>query len=100
MLIWFFGLAWLCADNAFIDRADIKQYIDLCATSHSVCQWEARLTFSGARSDSPPTAAIYWILRSCLLEIMRVGLVPEVVRCFHRQRTSESFCWRFGGHFS
>lgn len=44
-----FGLARLCADNAFIDRADIKQYIDLCATSHSVCQGEARLTFSGAR---------------------------------------------------
>ncbi|TKA52078.1 hypothetical protein B0A53_04738 [Rhodotorula sp. CCFEE 5036] len=48
-------------DNAFIDRADIKQYIDL-----------------------PPTAAIYWILRSCLLEIMRVGLVPEVPLMDHK----------------
>ncbi|GAA5926275.1 Pch2p [Sporobolomyces koalae] len=41
-------------DNAFIDRADIKQYIGL-----------------------PPTAAVYWILRSCLLEMMRVGLIPS-----------------------
>lgn len=34
MLIWVFSFfLWLdfCADNAFIDRADIKQYIDLCA---------------------------------------------------------------------
>ncbi|GAA5940440.1 hypothetical protein JCM1841_003051 [Sporobolomyces salmonicolor] len=42
-------------DNAFIDRADIKQYIGL-----------------------PPTAAVYWILQSCLNEIMRAGLVPPV----------------------
>ncbi|GAA5991775.1 hypothetical protein JCM10908_001136 [Rhodotorula pacifica] len=48
-------------DNAFIDRADIKQYIDL-----------------------PPTAAIYWILRSCLQEIMRVGLVPTVSLMDHK----------------
>ncbi|GAA5974715.1 hypothetical protein JCM11641_007236 [Rhodosporidiobolus odoratus] len=42
-------------DNAFIDRADIKQYIGL-----------------------PPAAAVFWILQSCLSEIMRVGLVPPV----------------------
>ncbi|GAA6025308.1 hypothetical protein JCM11491_002443 [Sporobolomyces phaffii] len=42
-------------DNAFIDRADIKQYIGL-----------------------PPTAAVYWILQTCLNEIMRAGLVPPV----------------------
>ncbi|GAA5869127.1 hypothetical protein JCM3774_003958 [Rhodotorula dairenensis] len=48
-------------DNAFIDRADIKQFIDL-----------------------PPTAAIYWILRSCLQEITRVGLVPEVPLMDHK----------------
>ncbi|GAA5858012.1 hypothetical protein JCM5353_008163 [Sporobolomyces roseus] len=42
-------------DNAFIDRADIKQYIGL-----------------------PPTAAVYWILQSCLNEIMRAGLIPPV----------------------
>ncbi|TNY17990.1 thyroid receptor-interacting protein 13 [Rhodotorula diobovata] len=42
-------------DNAFIDRADIKQYIGL-----------------------PPAAAVYWILRSCLKEVMRAGLIPPV----------------------
>ncbi|GAA5930767.1 hypothetical protein JCM3775_003860 [Rhodotorula graminis] len=42
-------------DNAFIDRADIKQYIGL-----------------------PPAAAVYWILKSCLNEIMRAGLIPPV----------------------
>ncbi|BGP42320.1 hypothetical protein JCM10449v2_006325 [Rhodotorula kratochvilovae] len=42
-------------DNAFIDRADIKQYIGL-----------------------PPAAAVYWILQSCLSEIMRAGLIPPV----------------------
>lgn len=42
-------------DNAFIDRADIKQFI-----------------------GPPPPQAIYWIMRSCLQELMRVGLVaPE-----------------------
>ncbi|GAA5856603.1 hypothetical protein JCM8547_005885 [Rhodosporidiobolus lusitaniae] len=40
-------------DNAFIDRADIKQYIGL-----------------------PPAAAVYWILQSCLSELMRAGLIP------------------------
>ncbi|GAA6029000.1 hypothetical protein JCM8097_001545 [Rhodosporidiobolus ruineniae] len=42
-------------DNAFIDRADIKQYIGL-----------------------PPTAAVYWILQSCLNELMRAGLIPPI----------------------
>ncbi|KAK0529386.1 hypothetical protein OC835_004356 [Tilletia horrida] len=42
-------------DNAFIDRADIKQYIGL-----------------------PPPEAIYWILRTCLSELMRVGLVQDM----------------------
>ncbi|GAA5821263.1 hypothetical protein JCM10212_004223 [Sporobolomyces blumeae] len=42
-------------DNAFVDRADIKQYIGL-----------------------PPTAAVYWILQTCLNEIIRAGLIPHV----------------------
>ncbi len=37
-------------DTAFIDRADIKQYVGL-----------------------PPPRAIYWILESCLKELIRVG---------------------------
>jgi SpoVK/Ycf46/Vps4 family AAA+-type ATPase len=44
-------------DTAFVDRADIIQYVDL-----------------------PPTEAVYSILRSCLLEVMRAGLVHEAVR--------------------
>ncbi|KAL8278550.1 hypothetical protein RQP46_009042 [Phenoliferia psychrophenolica] len=43
-------------DVAFIDRADIKQYIGL-----------------------PPAQAVYWILQSCLKEIMRAGLIPPVL---------------------
>lgn len=43
-------------DHAFIDRADIKQYIGL-----------------------PPPAAIYWILRSCLDELMRAGVVAHEI---------------------
>ncbi|PWN53112.1 P-loop containing nucleoside triphosphate hydrolase protein [Violaceomyces palustris] len=39
-------------DTAFIDRADIKQYIGL-----------------------PPPEAVYWILKTCLGELTRVGLV-------------------------
>ncbi|KAE8271165.1 hypothetical protein A4X09_0g1194 [Tilletia walkeri] len=42
-------------DNAFIDRADIKQYIGL-----------------------PPPEAVFWILKTCLSELMRVGLVERV----------------------
>ncbi|KAM0790830.1 hypothetical protein ACM66B_004675 [Microbotryomycetes sp. NB124-2] len=41
-------------DGAFIDRADIKKYIGL-----------------------PPPQAIYSILESCLVEIMRAGLVKK-----------------------
>lgn len=41
-------------DNAFIDRADIKQYI-----------------------GPPPAEAIYSVLSSCAEELMRVGLVQN-----------------------
>lgn len=41
-------------DPAFVDRADIKQYIGL-----------------------PPVQAVYWVLRSCLLELMRNNLIRE-----------------------
>lgn len=30
----------------------------------------------------PPAAAVYWILQTCLQEIMRAGLIPPVVRPF------------------
>ncbi|KAG0142909.1 hypothetical protein CROQUDRAFT_12138, partial [Cronartium quercuum f. sp. fusiforme G11] len=39
-------------DNAFLDRADIKQYIGL-----------------------PPPEAIYWILRTCLCELVKAEIV-------------------------
>ncbi|KAM0754327.1 AAA-domain-containing protein [Meredithblackwellia eburnea MCA 4105] len=42
-------------DDAFVDRADIKQFIGL-----------------------PPPQAVYWILASCLREIVRAGLVRPV----------------------
>lgn len=45
----------LTADSAFVDRADIKQYIGL-----------------------PPPEAIYWILKGCLNELMRAELVDRV----------------------
>jgi hypothetical protein len=41
-------------DNAFLDRADVKQYV-----------------------GPPPPEAIYWILQSCAQELMRVGLVAQ-----------------------
>lgn len=44
-------------DTAFVDRADIVQYIDL-----------------------PPPEAIYVILRSCLLELIAKGVVAPAVR--------------------
>lgn len=44
------------ADSAFVDRADIKQYIGL-----------------------PPPEAVYWILAGCLKELMRTGITQEVV---------------------
>lgn len=46
------------SDSAFVDRADIVQYIDL-----------------------PPPEAIYVILRSCLLELAAKGVVTPIVRC-------------------
>ena len=49
------------ADTAFVDRADIIQYVDL-----------------------PSREAIYEILRSCLCEIMAKGIVsPVVCDIFH-----------------
>ena len=48
-----------CPDSAFVDRADIVQYIDL-----------------------PPSEAIYVILRSCLVELVAKGVVAPVVRLF------------------
>lgn len=45
-------------DSAFVDRADIVQYVDL-----------------------PPPEAIYVILRSCLLELVTKGVVAPIVRC-------------------
>ncbi|TBU48473.1 P-loop containing nucleoside triphosphate hydrolase protein [Dichomitus squalens] len=42
-------------DSAFVDRADIVQYVDL-----------------------PPREAIYEILRGCLLELVKKGIVAEV----------------------
>ena len=47
-------------DSAFVDRADIVQYIDL-----------------------PPPDAIYVILRSCLLELVTKGVVAPAVRCLY-----------------
>jgi hypothetical protein len=44
------------ADTAFVDRADIVQFVGL-----------------------PPVAAIYSILRSCLLELMDKGIVRRAV---------------------
>jgi hypothetical protein len=46
-----------CPDSAFVDRADIKQYIGL-----------------------PPQQAIYWILCGCLTELMRSRIVEDMVR--------------------
>jgi len=46
-----------CPDSAFVDRADIVQYIDL-----------------------PPPEAIYVILRSCLVELIAKGVVAPAVR--------------------
>lgn len=43
-------------DSAFVDRADIIQYVDL-----------------------PPRDAIYEILRSCLFELVKKGIIGEIV---------------------
>jgi hypothetical protein len=56
-------------DPAFVDRADIVQYIDL-----------------------PPPEAIYLILRSCLVELITKGVVAPVVRSSPFESfTSETF---------
>ncbi|OCH93621.1 thyroid receptor-interacting protein 13 [Obba rivulosa] len=57
-------------DSAFVDRADIVQYIDL-----------------------PPREAIYDILRTCLLELIRKGIiadtdVPSLVQAQIYERTA------------
>lgn len=43
-------------DSAFVDRADIKQYIGL-----------------------PPPQAIYWVLQGCLTELMKSGIIRRQV---------------------
>lgn len=45
-------------DSAFVDRADIKQYIGL-----------------------PPPEANHWILTGCLNEMMKRGLMENIVSC-------------------
>ena len=47
----------LLTDSAFVDRADIKQYIGL-----------------------PPQQAVYWILCGCLEELIKSDIVQKVVR--------------------
>ncbi len=51
------ALLTCCLDSAFVDRADIIQYVDL-----------------------PPREAIYEILRTCLSELVTKGIVADVVR--------------------
>lgn len=43
-------------DTAFIDRADIVQYVGL-----------------------PPQEAVYWILKSCIMELIRTRIIAHVV---------------------
>jgi SpoVK/Ycf46/Vps4 family AAA+-type ATPase len=50
-------LTCMYADTAFVDRADIVQFIGL-----------------------PPPVAVYTILRSCLCELMQRGIVRRAVR--------------------
>jgi pachytene checkpoint protein 2 len=57
------GVAWIAInsafyslDSAFVDRADIVQYVDL-----------------------PPREAIYTILRTCLMELIKKGIVRPLV---------------------
>lgn len=53
----------LSVDSAFVDRADIIQYVDL-----------------------PPREAIYEILRSCVSELVTKGIIADVVSlkcCIH-----------------
>lgn len=49
----------LRVDSAFVDRADIVQYVDL-----------------------PPREAIYEILGTCLRELVAKGIVSDVVSSF------------------
>lgn len=77
-------------DNAFIDRADIKQYIGLCVactfrfSAYFFLSYHMERLILRYREDHrPPAAAVYWILSSCLNELMRAGLIPPVVRPFH-----------------
>lgn len=56
-------------DNAFMDRADIKQYI-----------------------GSPPPEAIYAILSSCLKELMRVKMISAVVSLARELKSEELDC--------
>ena len=44
------------ADTAFLDRADLVQYVDL-----------------------PPREAIYEILRTCIVEFINKGIISSVV---------------------
>jgi hypothetical protein len=46
----------MMTDSAFVDRADIKQYIGL-----------------------PPPEANHWILTGCLNEMMKRGLMENIV---------------------
>jgi len=60
-------------DSAFIDRADIVQYVDL-----------------------PPREAIYEILRTCLMELMKKGIVgpleiPTVAQATMYSKTTTDF---------
>lgn len=47
-------------DSAFVDRADIIQYVDL-----------------------PPRDAVYDILRSCLAELVTKGIISEIVSLYN-----------------
>ncbi|CBQ69985.1 related to PCH2-putative ATPase [Sporisorium reilianum SRZ2] len=61
-------------DAAFVDRADITQYVGL-----------------------PPPQAIYWILQSCLTELMRVGLVSPIQLPSFQEALSEHHDIHAGG---
>lgn len=56
-------------DSAFVDRADIVQYVDL-----------------------PPREAIYDILRSCILEIVAKGIIGSTVCCPSSPLNTASRC--------
>lgn len=55
-------------DNAFVDRADIKQYV-----------------------GHPPAQAVYWILKSCLNELMRSSLaVPQYLLPWQKLQVAQT----------